>query len=616
MKLIPSLLNKSRKIRTNKLWSITFLWLSVILLVALPEAAAWHDASQYFSFVTSPFAAVFLLVIFSLLGFFYTLFNHYGLAWILTFVPITLLSQINYMKSVNNSKPLFPWDILIVWEGLKAANSMADPRRVVCLTLAVSLTCLFCAIVILFILPKFPLKKLQKRWTLFTICLVTLAGIGLQQRLGHWSGKSGHDSLQGADLASEYHQKGFLVAFLNNITGLPKIHVEDYSQETIDQIADNLPKAERHQDNFRPDIIVFVSESYFDMTKLPHITYSAPINPFFRELKQQHSIRWFSPSFGGQTANAEFEMITGFPLVLFSPQVIPYRLYLRKKTPSVATALNAVGYKSIMIHPYHKAFWSRNTVIPNLGFDEFIALEDMKHTALKGEFVSDDCLVSEAIDVLEREQQPVYLYLMTIQNHYPFETGRYDRYDDAVKVRSNRLNDAENGLLESYANGILDSDRALKRLVEHIELHSDRPTLILFHGDHLPSLKGSEIYNKLGYDLSDNLSRYEVDGVVWSNYPMEFSNNAGYQMCYMPMKILEWARQPMSVYFRFLKQLSEDNTTLHAAENCDTASNENENIASSEAVRCLRLLVYDLMFGKAYSTKSGNDLGGTSDSHK
>lgn len=610
-----TLLSKTRNIRSNKKWAISFLLLSIIGLVVLPEAIAWQNAAQYVSFFTSPYVFVYLPTIFAMLGLLYAIFNNYGLAWILIFAPISLLAQINQMKYSNTSKPLFPWDILIVWEGLKAANSMADPRFIVVLVLSISLASLLAAIVIIPLLPKLPLK-FRERTIIFTISLLAIIGIGQGERFYIWSSKSDKAVVQSPDLKAEYHQKGFLIAFLNNIAGIPKIYVECYNKETINKIVDSLPIAETSQgdSNFKPDIIVFVSESCFDMTKLPSIKYSGPVNPYFQELKKQNHIKWFSPAFGGQTANAEFELITGFPLAFLSPQVVPYRLYCRQKVPSIASILSSVGYKSIMIHPYYRNFWSRNTVIPNLGFDEFISLENMKYTDKRGEFVSDDSLVSEALEILKRENGPVFLYLMTVQNHYPFKAGRYDNYNDTIKISSEKLSEEENRILESYANGLLDSDRALGRLVEYIKKNSANPTLILFLGDHLPSLKGSQIYDKLGYKLDDNnLSRYAVDGTVWSNYPVELENNANYQMCFLPMKALQWAGQPMSVYFRFLKKLSEDYSVLHVEGIYDSNFNKVSTLDffSSETAYIIRYLVYDLLFGKAYSAESYENLAET-----
>lgn len=606
--ILSLLFDKAQKISRNKYWVISFLWLSAIFLVILPEAIAWRNISQYFNFFSSLPVLAYLLTIFSILGLWYAIFNNYGLAWLLTFVPISLLAQINYMKDINGNKPLFPWDILIVSEGLKAANSMSDPRTVVLLVLGISLAGLLAAIIIIPLLPKLPLK-FRKRTIVFIISLLVIIGIGYGERFHFTPSKSDNIFVSAPDLTNEYHQKGFLVAFLNNIAAIPKIYVENYNKETMNKIVDGLPMTKNSDCNseFRPDLIIFVSESFFDITKLPHIKYSEPVNPYFQELKKQNYIKWFSPTFGGKTANAEFELITGFPLALFSPQIVPYRLYCRQEVSSIASVLRSLAnYKTVMIHPYYRNFWSRDTVVPNLGFDEFISLENMKHTDKRGEFISDDSLVSEALDILEREKGPVFLYLMTIQNHYPFKVGRYNNYDDAIKVSSAKLNEEENGILESYANGLLDSDRALRRLVEHIKKNSAKPTLILFLGDHLPTLKGSQIYDKLGYKLDDdNLSRYAVDGVVWSNYPVELKNNANYQMCYLPMKALQWARQPMSAYFRFLEKLSEDYSVLNAEGIYDSNFNEvpASDFFSSETAYTMRHLVYDLLFGKAYSTQ-------------
>ncbi len=608
--ILNQLRYKIQKIRNNRQWGVCFLCLSIVMLIFLPEAIAWRNLDWYLNFFGSLHVLFYLLTVLAIVGLWYGLCNNYGLAWILTFVPAVLLSQINYLKYVNNGKPLFPWDVLIVWEGLKAAGSMADPTKIVILVLCISLGSCLVGLITVSILPKFP-NKFRKRVIIFLVSLLVIVGIKTEYRCHILLNSPQKPYQQAIDLRENYHRKGFLMAFLNNIKGIPKISVQDYSRETIGRIVKALPADNVSQKDFQPDIILFVSESYFDMTKLPGIRYSELVNPCFQQLKKQNYVKFYSPAFGGQTANAEFEFLTGFPLVLFSPQIVPYRLYLRRKTSSIASVLSDLaGYKTVMIHPYYRNFWSRNTVVPNLGFDEFIALENMKHTDRRGGFVSDDSLVSEAVDVLEREDVPAFLYLLTIQNHYPFKAGRYDDYDDAVKVSSEKLTEEENAILESYANGVFDSDRALKRLVEYIETSSKRPTLILFLGDHLPSLKGSRIYEKLGYELDrTNVSRYAVDSVVWSNYPIAAESGADYQMCYLPMKILQWAKQPMPAYFRFLEKLAEDYSVLHPSGIYDSHFQcvEPSEFFQSEDAYSLRHLVYDIMFGRAYSQEIEKD---------
>ena len=59
----------------------------------------------------------------------------------------------------------------------------------------------------------------------------------------------------------------------------------------------------------KPDIIVVMSESFWDPTKLPGVTITPDPIPTVRALR---SGSMFSPEFGGMTANIEFEALTGF----------------------------------------------------------------------------------------------------------------------------------------------------------------------------------------------------------------------------------------------------------------------------------------------------------------
>ena len=151
----------ANRISTNKRWGVSFFCLSLALLFVLPEVMAWRDIGVCLNFATSIPFMIFLATVLAITGFWYSLFNNYGLAWILTFAPLCVFAQANYMKYSNNNKPLFPWDIMIVWEGLQAANSMADPRVIVMKVLCICLVALLVAVVVIPILPGFskPLKK-------------------------------------------------------------------------------------------------------------------------------------------------------------------------------------------------------------------------------------------------------------------------------------------------------------------------------------------------------------------------------------------------------------------------------------------------------------------------
>ncbi len=77
----------------------------------------------------------------------------------------------------------------------------------------------------------------------------------------------------------------------------------------------------------KPDIIVLMSESFWDPTRSEKPLASAPIR--CRTIRAAQSGYVFSPEFGGMTANVEFEALTGFSNAFLPYGSIPYQQYVR-----------------------------------------------------------------------------------------------------------------------------------------------------------------------------------------------------------------------------------------------------------------------------------------------
>lgn len=62
--------------------------------------------------------------------------------------------------------------------------------------------------------------------------------------------------------------------------------------------------------------------------------------PFFRKLKE-NTIKGYTYSsvFGGNTANSEFEFMTGNTLAFLPDNSVPYQLFLRSKTAGLTHTL-------------------------------------------------------------------------------------------------------------------------------------------------------------------------------------------------------------------------------------------------------------------------------------
>ena len=80
---------------------------------------------------------------------------------------------------------------------------------------------------------------------------------------------------------------------------------------------------------------------------------------FFRKLKK-NTIKGYTYSsvFGGNTANSEYEFLTGNSVKRF-PGMVPYVSYFTHDQYSLVTTLQEQGYRALAIHPYKASNWNR-----------------------------------------------------------------------------------------------------------------------------------------------------------------------------------------------------------------------------------------------------------------
>ena len=142
-----------------------------------------------------------------------------------------------------------------------------------------------------------------------------------------------------------------------------------------------------------------------------------------KEVKKQNYLT--VPAVGAGTANVEFEAITGISARFFGPGEYPYKSILTEKTcESVPYDLRQVGYTSHAIHNHRGAFYNRNTVFSNLGFDTFTCLEYMNNVVKTPKnWAKDTILTENIIDALNSSEGPDYIYTISVQGHgkYPDE---------------------------------------------------------------------------------------------------------------------------------------------------------------------------------------------------
>lgn len=247
-----------------------------------------------------------------------------------------------------------------------------------------------------------------------------------------------------------------------------------------------------------PDIVVLQSESFFDPSRLNGLDLG-DYAPNLIELSGQaiHG-EMRVPTFGGGTTETEFETLTGISLNPLPNVDYPYQSLVSDNTQSLVRGLFGLGYSTIAIHPYHPNFYLRDSVYPKLGFERFLSIADFNDRDRYGYYVSDEALVNRIVAELDAPgDSPRFIFAVSMENHGPWGAKRAETYDEPpAPVSLPGLTPDMAQQLGQYLHHLHRSDAALGRLAQILR-ERERPTLLLFYGDHLPGLQ--PIFANVGF---------------------------------------------------------------------------------------------------------------------
>ncbi len=266
----------------------------------------------------------------------------------------------------------------------------------------------------------------------------------------------------------------------------------------------------------KPDLIAIQAESYFDIDRL------------YRTLEGHHNHVWEPlaalrdagvaagtlevPAWGASTMQSEFAFLTGTRNENLGIDCInPYQRAAYTGVETLATRLKALGYRTVCIHPAKKEFFRRNTVIPKLGFDDFIGLEAFEGAERFGLYVSDkalgDVIEQTVADHKAESDQPLFLFVISIESHGPWQPGRLEGWLDEEKAQeADPTKDRSFALYRQHMDHLL---QLFDRLGPAAKDTLDRPRAMAFYGDHLPAFH--ELFSTNGIEGK------AVDYLLWSS---------------------------------------------------------------------------------------------------
>lgn len=544
--------------------------LSLIMLFIAPAATfyllEWYTHNPFETMKTTP--QVLNLIMFELLALLlFSVFGKLHVALMAETLFFAIYGLANYFVLNFRSVPIQPWDLLSIGTAASVAGNYdyTLDRQALLVVLG------FLFLLTLEFFCRFTLKKgtWKLRLPMAATLVVMLGAFGLmfhsdeivEQKLRLYNKLFTPTTIS--------YKNGTALAFVMELRYLSVDKPAGYNADTAAQELAALEEESMSEPAMAgagsdegefPNIIVIMDEAFSDPAILGDFTVNQDYMPFVHSLLEgaENTVSgWLNVSvLGGNTANTEFEYLTGNTMAFLPQGSIPYQQYIKGETPSLASHLAGLGYQTVAMHPYNASGWDRDTVYPAMGFSEMYFLPDFDNAAKVRNYVSDQSDFEKIVEIYENKgDNPLFLFNVTMQNHSSY-TESFDNFDPQIEVEGGSQT------LNNYLSLLSLSDAALGELISYFE-EQEEDTIIVFFGDHQTTNSVIEPILKQNGKSSSTLTeeeqadRYKVPFFIWANFDIEEETGVETSVNYLGAKTLLAAGVPMDGYFTYLSVFSE-----------------------------------------------------------
>ena len=554
-----------------------------LLLVILPPAACfylmeWYSHNPFM--VVRPWAQFFNIVLFLLVTIvLFLLTGKLKTAHRIVYGVAMIYGIANSYVVRFRTNPIVPWDIFS-W---KTAASVADNYNFMPDTRMVVVTLVFLVAIALFHFIKVKVTRFVFWKRLIPAALVAVV-------LSLFAGTLQQESFQNSH---RLYNKLFTPVYMTDVDGMavtfvmnlaymsidkPEHYSDSEAQAVLDSYGaggamtedtDPAAKDDTQKDEELTNIIVMMNESFSDLSVLGDFETNEDYMPFIHSLEQgaENTVTGMLnvSVCGGNTANTEFEFLTGNTMAFLPQGSIPYQQYINGDLKALPDYLKTLGYQTIATHPYNAGGWERDTVYPMLGFNESVFKDEYVNPQYVRQYISDESWVDKIIEFYENKEtdKPLFVFNVTMQNHGGYQ-DQYGNFTPDISVK-----DSTNFSLQQYLSLVKLSDSALESLISYFK-DADEKTVIVFFGDHQPSdAVASTVLAKNGMSWNhlteeQQKLRYQVPYVVWANYDIDEETGADTSANYLAAEVLERAGIPLDEYRSYLMHLKTEYPVISA----------------------------------------------------
>ena len=463
----------------------------------------------------------------------------------------------NYFVVMFRSNPIVPWDIY----SFETAMSVADNYVFSVDWALAEHIAMFILMLIVGVRTNIRLsKKILRPILTVAMCIPAYFYISYlwQDNLERNTGLN--DTLFNAKYM--HSKDGFFVSFILDIHFLqieePKNYSDEYALSLLNE--QEVEKVEAPEE--LPDIIAIMDETFSDPAVLGEFETNKDYMPFVHSILRGEVANTISgytdvSVLGGNTANSEFEFLTGNSMAFFPNGSVPYLQYIRDGISTIVPQLEEYGYTTYGTHPYRAKGWNREFIYDLMGFDYRYFQGSFPFEDKLRNYVSDEADFKSILEWRNNTEGPFFMFNVTMQNHSNYG-GDFDNFDPQIVAKFK--NTSSNKYLNKYLSLMYETDQDVASLLSELS-QSDRKTIAVFWGDHQPNdYVVRPIYKEYGLDFDNQTyeqqqQRQKTPFFIWANYDIQEQTNVEISLNYLNILLFETAGLQLDEYQTFRKNL-------------------------------------------------------------
>lgn len=463
----------------------------------------------------------------------------------------------NYFVVMFRSNPIVPWDIY----SFETAMSVADNYVFSVDWALAEHIAMFILMLIVGVRTNIRLsKKILRPILTVAMCIPAYFYISYlwQDNLERNTGLN--DTLFNAKYM--HSKDGFFVSFILDIHFLqieePKNYSDEYALSLLNE--QEVEKVETPEE--LPDIIAIMDETFSDPAVLGEFETNKDYMPFVHSILKGEVANTISgytdvSVLGGNTANSEFEFLTGNSMAFFPNGSVPYLQYIRDGISTIVPQLEEYGYTTYGTHPYRAKGWNREFIYDLMGFDYRYFQGSFPFEDKLRNYVSDEADFKSILEWRNNTEGPFFMFNVTMQNHSNYG-GDFDNFDPQIIAKFK--NTSSNKYLNKYLSLMYETDQDVASLLSELS-QSDRKTIVVFWGDHQPNdYVVRPIYKEYGLDFDNQTyeqqqQRQKTPFFIWANYDIQEQTNVEISLNYLNILLFETAGLQLDEYQTFRKNL-------------------------------------------------------------